>query len=223
MGNVTLVAVCGLKREARIVGGPGIVAVAGGGNSAALARQVESAAAGCAGLISIGVAGALDPTLAIGEAVVASAVVAGGAPAPTNAAWTQRLAKSLGDARVGTIASSDTIIAEANDKAALHAASGAIAVDMESHIVAGVAERLGLPFAALRFISDAAADSMPPAALVAMKSDGGVVIGAVLGSLARDPRQLPALMRLGRDADVAFRALRRGRGLLGPALGFPQV
>jgi hypothetical protein len=29
----------------------------------------------------------------------------------------------------------------------------------------------------------------------------------VLGALARDPGQLPALIRVGRDADLAFKAL----------------
>jgi hypothetical protein len=40
-----------------------------------------------------------------------------------------------------------------------------------------------------------------------MRPDGGMALGAVLASLARDPRQLPALIRTGRQADQAFRGL----------------
>ena len=42
---------------------------------------------------------------------------------------------------------------------------------------------------------------------------------AVLRSLAADPRQLPALIRTAMEAETAFRALFRGRQLLGAALG----
>jgi hypothetical protein len=57
-------------------------------------------------------------------------------------------------------------------------------------------------------ISDRAEDDLPPAALVGMRPDGGMALGAVLASLARAPRQLPALIRTGRQADQAFRGLK---------------
>ena len=38
---------------------------------------------------------------------------------------------------------------------------------------------------------------LPPAALVAMKPDGGIALGRVLGSLLRHPLQVPALIRTG--------------------------
>ena len=52
-----------------------------------------------------------------------------------------------------------------------------------------------------------------------MASDGAMEIGAVLRALAADPRQLPALIRVGGEAETAFRALGRGRDLLGPGIG----
>ena len=121
----------------------------------------------------------------------------------------------LGEAHVGTIVGSDTIVASVAEKQALYAATGALAVDMESHIAARVAERHGLPFAIVRAISDTADHALPPAALVGMRPDGGMALGAVLASLARDPRQLTALIRTGRDAGRAFAALRRVRDVLG--------
>ena len=107
----------------------------------------------------------------------------------------------------GAIAASDTMVVDAAGKAALHAATGALAVDMESHVAAGFAAEHGLPFAALRVISDGADRALPKAAQAGMKPDGGMDVLAVLIELARDPRQLPALIRTGQEAEVAFRQL----------------
>jgi adenosylhomocysteine nucleosidase len=137
---------------------------------------------------------------------------------PTDANWAASLAKAL-RAQSGPMLGSDTMIADAGAKAAAHAATGALAVDMESHIAAAVARRHGLPFAVARVVSDAADRSLPKAAQAGMAADGSMDIVAVLKALAADPRQLPALMRVGAEAGKAFRELRRGRDLLGPGLG----
>ena len=107
----------------------------------------------------------------------------------------------------GAIAGSDVMVVDAAAKAALHAATGALAVDMESHIAARFAAAHGLPFAALRVISDGADRALPKAAQAGMKADGGMDVLAILKALARDPRQLPALIRTGLEAEVAFRQL----------------
>lgn len=117
------------------------------------------------------------------------------------------LAGAIPHAHRGTVIGTDAIIASTAEKAALQSATGAIAVDMESHIAARVAARHGLPFAILRTISDTADHALPPAAMVGMRPDGGVALGAVLASLARNPAQLPVLIRTGREAGAAFRAL----------------
>ena len=90
---------------------------------------------------------------------------------------------------------------------------------MESHIVARVALAHGLPFAAIRVVADPAERQLPPAATVGMRSDGRVDLPAVLMSLARDPRQLPSLIRTALDARAAFAGLLRGRQLLGVHYG----
>jgi len=100
------------------------------------------------------------------------------------------------------------MVTDASGKAALHASTGALAVDMESHVAAAFAEAHGLPFATLRVISDAADRALPQAAQVGMKPDGGMDLPAVLWSLAKNPRQLPALIRTGREAEVAFGRLK---------------
>jgi hopanoid-associated phosphorylase len=196
---VTILIACGLKREARIFERPGrdLSVVIGGGNPEALDRSLDAGAETFPGLVlSCGIAGALAPSLQPGDVVIDGNVIV-----------VERLEKALPQAHRGGIVGNDVIAATAAEKRILHERTGAIAVDMESHVAARVAVRKGLPFAALRVISDRADDDLPPAALVGMRPDGGMALGAVLASLARNPRQLPALIRTGRQADKAFRSL----------------
>ncbi len=122
-------------------------------------------------------------------------------------------------APVAAFAGVDLPLAGAAEKRALHARCGASLVDMESHIVARVAQRHGLPFAAIRVVADPAERQLPHAATVGMRPDGRVDVAAVLRSLARDPRQLPDLIRTARDARAAFAGLFRCRQLLGAHFG----
>jgi len=222
---------CGLKREAALLARPALVPIAGGGVSAALEGQLEDALGGEPGarmILSCGIAGALDPALEVGDVVADSPsfAVPGKGRAPVadspildpglrrGSQLLDALAGHLPPARHGAILGRDRITATAAEKAALFAETGALAVDMESHVAARVAARHGLPYAAIRVISDTAAGTLPPAALVGMKPDGGMALGRVLWSLACNPAQLPALIRTGRDADIAFKML----GKVGDAL-----
>lgn len=196
---MTLIIACGLKREARIFDRPGrdVLVVIGGGVAASLDRDLGDKAELFPGIIlSCGIAGALAPSLRPGDVVIdGDAVVA------------EPLGQALPHAQRGGIVGNDAIVATAREKRLLSERTGALAVDMESHVAARVAVRKGLPYAALRVISDRAEDDLPPAALVGMRPDGGMALGAVLASLARAPRQLPPLIRTGRQADQAFRGL----------------
>ncbi|MDO7843048.1 phosphorylase family protein [Sphingomonas immobilis] len=203
---MTILVACGLKREAKIIEREDFLVIPGGGDAAGLEAKLEAAIAGetVEVLLSVGIAGALDPSLKPGDIVIGTTP----APFPRESERTvEKLRHLLPWAVVGTIVGSDTIAATIEQKRHLRATTGAIAVDMESHIAARIAERHALPFAIIRTISDAADHVLPPAALVGMNSDGSMALGAVLKSLARDPAQLPALIRTGRDAARAFQAL----------------
>ena len=91
------------------------------------------------------------------------------------------------------------------------------------HPVVDAAAEANIPFAALRIISDEAAEALPPAAVVAMCADGSVDIGALIGSLIAKPMQIPALMRTAQNAEIAFKTLLRCRSALGPRLAFPDL
>jgi adenosylhomocysteine nucleosidase len=218
-----ILAANGLQRERRIVAGPDIEAIASGGDPARLEAVLDRLAGTASGIISIGIAGGLAPGLQVGQWVVADAVLVDGEPLPTDPAWTGRLATRLPAAARGLLLGANAMVAEATQKASLYRTTGALAVDMESHIVARVARRHQLPFAAARVVSDAAHRSLPPAARVGMKSDGGMDLPAVLRSLLADPGQFPALIRTGLEAERGFRALLRGHRRLGRGLGGPDL
>jgi adenosylhomocysteine nucleosidase len=218
-----ILAATGLQRERRIVAGPDIEAIASGGDPVRLEAVLDRLAGSASGIISIGIAGGLAPGLPVGQWVVADAVLVDGESLSTDPAWTSRLAARLPEAARGVLLGVNAMVAEATQKASLHSTTGAVAVDMESHIVARVARRHRLSFAAARVISDAAHHDLPPAVLVGMKSDGGMDLPAVLRSLLAKPGQLPALIRTGLEAERGFRALLRGHRRLGPRLGGPDL
>ena len=71
---MTVLAVTGLKREARIAGRAGVVAVAGGGDAASLKAKLEALHGDIKGVISVGLAGALSPLLKVGDVVIGESV-----------------------------------------------------------------------------------------------------------------------------------------------------
>jgi hopanoid-associated phosphorylase len=215
--------VTGLKREARILGGDGAQVIVGGGCSTRLAQDLEQAAAkGVAAFLSMGIAGGLLPGLSPGAIIIASAVVASKARIRTATTWSENLRRAIPESIMGDIAGVDRITAEISDKAALHQVSGATAVDMESHVVAQVADRYGIPFAAIRIISDPAEQALPRAAQVGLAPNGGVNLTAVIGALMAAPGQIPALVQTALDAQKAFRTLSRCRRLIGSGFCLPD-
>jgi hypothetical protein len=77
--------------------------------------------------------------------------------------------------------------------------------------------------AAIRVIADPAHRGLPEAALTAIRADGTTDVAAVLRSVMRKPRQLPALVRTALDARAARATLLRGRRLLGPMPAVPPL
>jgi hopanoid-associated phosphorylase len=215
---MTILAVTGLKREAEIAGGPGVVAVAGGGDVKSLAEKLDALHGDIAGVISVGLGGALSPLLKVGEVVIADQILSDAEHWRCDERWRVALAAKLSHAHQGPIAASNVILENREDKSALYAKTGALAVDMESAVAARFAMARKLPFAVLRVISDDARHVLPPAALVAMKPDGGIALGRVLASLLRHPLQVPSLIRTARASNKAFKELLRCRGLCGVGL-----
>nr|WP_257993417.1 phosphorylase [Cupriavidus pauculus] len=230
MGAVSAVAtqqspvlvVCGMDFEARIAASPEVETLYGQ-RGVMLARSLDiRLMQGCAGVISFGVAGGLDPTLPPGAVIVATAVRSGQTSYSTAPYWTAALRRALPHAESGLLAGSDTPVLTVADKTALHDSHGALAVDMESHIAARAAQALGIPFAALRVVIDPADRAVPPLAFAGMAADGSTDVGAVIRGLLTAPHQLGGLLRLGRDASIAKKALAGARDAVGAGFAFPS-
>jgi adenosylhomocysteine nucleosidase len=211
--------VTGLVQEARIAAGPGMTVICSSSDPQQLrALLTVFDPSTIRGVVSFGVAGGLDPTLKTGDIVVATEVLAGDtrwlAGLPLNEELIASVA--LGGRRVvrGGLAGVEQVIAAQAGKAALHLETGAAAVDMESHIAAAYAAEAGLPFAALRVISDPATRALPPLAMAAIKPNGDIDLRKVLRGLMRNPLTLHALVSTGIDFNRALRSLRGARSFL---------
>jgi hopanoid-associated phosphorylase len=211
--------VTGLVQEARIAAGPGMTVIC----SSSDPRQLRALLATfdpstIRGVISFGVAGGLCPTLKSGDVVVATEVMAGTSRWLAGLALSEELiaGTGLGRRRVveGGIVGVEKVIAAQAGKAALRSETGAVAVDMESHIAADYAAAAGLPFAALRVISDPAGRALPALAMAAIKPNGDIDLRKVLRGVARNPLTLRALVSTGLDFNRALRSLRGCRGFL---------
>lgn len=157
---------------------------------------------GVTGLISFGVAGALDDHLNPGDLVLPDAIQAN-ERLPVDCAWRDRLQQRL-PAEItvvnGLLADSAIPLTGETAKRSLAQATGAIAVDMESAAVAQVAASAGIPFIAVRAIIDPVRFSPPEALLGAVYPDGGV-----------NPLRLMALL-LNRSVNVGT-LLQMGAGM----------
>ncbi|WP_147046610.1 phosphorylase family protein, partial [Methylobacterium gnaphalii] len=220
-----VLAVAGLAREARIAAGEGVETVQAGGRPAALRdRLAVLRGAPYRAVISFGIAGGLDPSLAPGDVVIGTAVVVeDGRRLPCDPRIVEAHAGRVsGLGRrvvVRDVAGVEAAVMTTGAKAALAARTGAAAVDMESHVAADYAAQRGLPFAVLRVVCDPAERSLPAFAASALKPNGDPDVPAVLAALLRREARIGDLVRLARDSGEAFRGLGRARALLGLALG----
>ncbi len=204
--GISIGIVVGMTAEARLVRGATRyrVAIGGGTPDGASMAARGLISAGATALISVGLAGGLDPGWAPGRMVVPARILCGGVwfdADPGLVAW-------LGGATAGALIATTAAVGVAADKLALFRGTGAVAVDLESGAVAEAARAHGLAFAALRVICDPAGRGLPPAALAALDPRGGIAALRVAGSILRHPGQIPALLRLAGDARAANAALR---------------
>ena len=222
MGNLTsVIVVTGLRREARHIHGLAVRVVAGGGSALALTAMLADLIGDTAGIISFGMAGALDPELQVSNWVIGRRLT-GAYEAECDPAWVAALSRCLPRARIGTCYADGQMISTPKAKRDLASRYHALAVDMESHVAAAAAAKAKLPFAILRCISDDASAALPPAIAVSMAAGGGLAHGAILASILRQPGQIPALVRTTSHFARAFATLGPTVRACGPRLAFDQ-
>ncbi len=207
--SYTVLCTTGLKAEAKIARRAGLSAVIGGGNHRRTVAVVEEAATQAECLVSFGIAGALAPSLKPGDIVLSTEVI------DDERSWlsSERLRPQISDLALelgafeGPVLGAQAIVATTADKRRAWQQTGAIAVDLESVVVARAAAALGIPFVVLRAIADPASRELPPAALVPLDDDGKPALARVLASVMRRPQQLPTLLGVAREARQALAAL----------------
>lgn len=211
--------VTGLVQEARIAAGPGMTVICSSSDPRVLRTLLASFdSTSIRGVISFGVAGGLDPDLESGDVVVATDIVCGDRRWMAGKEFSHQVLSDadLRGRRVirGSLVGVEKVIAARAGKLELRASTGASACDMESHIAADYAAAAGLPFAAIRVISDPATRALPELATHAIKPNGDIDLRKVLRGLARNPSLLKSLVSTGRDFNRALRSLRGCRGFL---------
>jgi hopanoid-associated phosphorylase len=194
----------GLASEARLLPAGARAAVSGGDPDRLAARL--AAMGPVSAVLSFGIAGGLAPGVRTGELLVAEALRVGEELSLPDPAWTARLQAGTG-ARPAVLAASATLVATPAAKRALHGATHALAVDMESGVAARFAAARAVPFAVLRAVADTAEEGLPRAAADALDAEGRPRPFAVLAGLLPRPWELPALIRLARRSAAAHAAL----------------
>jgi adenosylhomocysteine nucleosidase len=163
------------------------------------------------GLISWGVAGALEPSLNSGDIVFAETIINQDKTYPTSDDWKNKLLDhfSKTDFKIlnANIASSLEICATATDKNRLLNKTGAIAVDMESAAIADIAIKHELDFLVIRAIADEANTSIPEAVLKFTDNLGKPEIFNFVSSCISKPTQIREITKLAKSYKIALNTL----------------
>lgn len=167
-------------------------------------------------VVSLGYAGGLTPEAWPGRLVLGKRVIAQvGAntdlsPDPgllvrAHSAAEQLRLKPL----CGPLVTVSAFVSKPQDKKALHARTGAVAVEMESAAVGAVCHEFGIPVVYFRCITDGLAEEIPTGKEISAAFRGRVRIVPFLFECVKQPRKGLAIWRLFRRAHQASRILGR--------------
>lgn len=153
-------------------------------------------------VISAGFAGGLDEKLRRGQILMADEVVnLAGDVLKTDLRLDPASLAATKGLHIGRLLTVDSLIREAAERHALAAQHSALACDMECFAVARVCREQGISFLAVRIISDAVDDELPPEIehLLKQKSLAGK-LGAAAGAIFKRPSAAKDLWNLREDA-----------------------
>lgn len=203
-----------------------LLCISGIGVTAARDASEALIAAGAGALVSWGVAAGLSAGATVGTVVLGDLVVDLSSPSSerfellSSPSWTDRLIAKLPSAikvMRGPIASTDRVLCSVADKRAA-GVTGAVAADMETAAVAKVAHQAGVPWVAIRAVSDAADEVLPLSAIQAFDAAGRVRLSRLIAGFAHHPADLLQLPRVARGFSTALRSLRIVSAAVGPQL-----
>lgn len=175
--------------------------------------------AGASTLMSFGIAGGLSSDVATGDLIIPTKIIApSGEAFNTDFVWQSKVCRTLEKAGIthhtGNLLGSAYAVAEATEKRSLAVQFQALAVDMESHVVADAAAQAGMSIRVIRAVADPASETLPAAALAAMTESGFFAQATkVTRHLFSSPGELPQLLRLARHTQKALNTLKQASAL----------
>lgn len=164
------------------------------------------------GVISWGIAAGLGEAdsgdLLLPETVTDS----NGKPYQTDPAWREQLKDQLGNSPVkihtGALTETRLYLESVQQKQALHKETGAIAADMESATIAGVAHDNHLPCLVVRTVADRRDQALPYAIARHTDGFGNPRVAEILSEVLFHPRLLPQVFELARAMHKAMATLK---------------
>ena len=171
----------------------------------------------CEAIISFGLCGGLSPQAQIGQAFICDTLVTPKGDFQADVAWRKRLFAATkyyerhwwsSDAfnTANTVAEREQLLAQ----------TGCWIIDDETYAVAQFAQARGIPFQALRTVSDGAEDNLPQAVIDALNPDGSDDLEAVLLSVIKDPIQIPDLLKTAEEYYKSLAELNTAAIAIGP-------
>lgn len=165
-------------------------------------------------LVVCGFAGGLAASVGAGDLVLATSVLHSAdsglqteTPDPTLTALAQTLVLPGVALHSGPLLTQDRIVTTAREKRAIAHSSEALALDMETLGAVGVARDRGVPWLAVRAVSDSVNDDFPLDFNQIADANGDVDRGRVVRAALLRPQSIPGLIRLGRRSALAAKNL----------------
>ena len=155
-------------------------------------------------IISIGYAGALDPSLKVGDVVVADQVVY--YETLKSYSLDGELLGTMPEVARGTLLTVDQVVATPPEKKALREKYSAVAVDMETFALAEETQARNLPFASVRAITDTADQELIDCSHL-VEADGEVSKLKAGWHVLTHPGDLKGMIDLGKHAKTATASL----------------
>lgn len=147
--------------------------------------------------VSVGLAGGLSPSLAVGDCLIGHAIMA---EKGETYSFDSLPGHSVSDAKEvpsDILYCSNRAVCHPADKRAVFQETGASAVDMESAAVARFAKQRNEPFTWIRVISDTVHDEIPREMMECLNADGFPSVVAAMRVLLTHPGRLFSFIRLG--------------------------
>jgi adenosylhomocysteine nucleosidase len=163
-------------------------------------------------IVVVGYAGGLSRSVEPGSLIIAESVSNAGSehlytPDPALLAAASEVWPPGFRAKIGALVTADRVLVRASEKELIARSTNALAVDMESAGAAAVATEYGVPWLAVRVITDGVNDDLPLDFNALANPDGSVNRGRIVAETLLHPWKIPALVRLGSRSSLASRRL----------------